>query len=301
MDHVEVNYYGCPTPINQIASISVQEGKTLVIKPYDASSLKDIEKAINASDIGLPPLNDGTVVRITMPVLTEETRKGFCKDIAKYGEETKVAIRNIRRDANDEIKKDKTLPEDTAKDLQDQVQKLTDKFVEKTDMPVCCTAMALGVVPADLPNYTGMIGMHGTVTSNKLANECDLFIALDARFSDRVATNFKTFAPNAKVLHIDIDPAEINKNIAVTGSVIGDVNEVVVRLNNMLDKEERPEWMAYMEECKKENPLKYDHDGSLKPQYIMEKINEVTKGDAIVVTDVGQHQMFSAQFFEISD
>ncbi len=133
LDHVEVNYYGCPTPINQIASISVQEGKTLVIKPYDASSLKDIEKAINASDIGLPPLNDGTVVRITMPVLTEETRKGFCKDIAKYAEETKVAIRNIRRDANDEIKKDKTLPEDTAKDLQDQVQKLTDKFVEKTD------------------------------------------------------------------------------------------------------------------------------------------------------------------------
>ena len=89
------------------------------------------------------------------------------------------------------------------------------KFVEKTDMPVCCTAMALGVVPADLPNYTGMIGMHGTVTSNKLANECDLFIALGARFSDRVATNFKTFAPNAKVLHIDIDPAEINKNIDV--------------------------------------------------------------------------------------
>ena len=133
LDHVEVNYYGCPTPINQIASISVQEGKTLVIKPYDASSLKDIEKSINASDIGLPPLNDGTVVRITMPVLTEETRIGFCKDIAKYGEETKVAIRNIRRDANDEIKKDKTLPEDTAKDLQDQVQKLTDKFVEKTD------------------------------------------------------------------------------------------------------------------------------------------------------------------------
>ena len=172
------------------------------------------------------------------------------------------------------------------------------KFVEKTDMPVCCTAMALGVVPADLPNYTGMIGMHGTVTSNKLANECDLFIALGARFSDRVATNFKTFAPNAKVLHIDIDPAEINKNIAVTGSVIGDVNEVVVRLINMLDKEERPEWMAYMEECKKENPLKYDHDGSLKPQYIMEKINEVTKGDAIVVTEVGQHQMWACQFIK---
>ncbi len=133
LDHIEVDYYGCPTPINQIASISVQEGKTLCIKPYDASSLKDIEKAINASDIGLPPLNDGTVVRITMPVLTEETRKGFCKDIAKFGEEAKVAIRNVRRDGNDEVKKDKTLPEDVSKDLQDQIQKLTDKYVAKVD------------------------------------------------------------------------------------------------------------------------------------------------------------------------
>ncbi len=133
LDHIEVDYYGCPTPINQIASISVQEGKTLCIKPYDASSLKDIEKAINASDIGLPPLNDGSVVRITMPVLTEETRKGFCKDIAKFAEETKVAIRNIRRDGNDEVKKDKTLPEDASKDLQDQIQKLTDKYVTKAD------------------------------------------------------------------------------------------------------------------------------------------------------------------------
>ncbi len=133
LDHIEVDYYGCPTPINQIASISVQEGKTLCIKPYDASSLKDIEKAINASDIGLPPLNDGSVVRITMPVLTEETRKGFCKDIAKFAEEAKVAIRNIRRDGNDEVKKDKTLPEDTSKDLQEQIQKLTDKYVAKAD------------------------------------------------------------------------------------------------------------------------------------------------------------------------
>ncbi len=133
LDHIEVDYYGCPTPINQIASISVQEGKTLCIKPYDASSLKDIEKAINASDIGLPPLNDGTVVRITMPVLTEETRKGFCKDIAKFAEEAKVAIRNVRRDGNEEVKKDKTLPEDTSKDLQEQIQKLTDKYVTKAD------------------------------------------------------------------------------------------------------------------------------------------------------------------------
>ncbi len=133
LDKIEVDYYGCPTPINQIASISVQEGKTLCVKPYDASSLKDIERAINSSDLGLPPLNDGTCVRITVPSLTEETRKGFCKDIAKYGEEAKVAVRNVRRDGNEEVKKDKTIPEDTQKDLQDQIQKLTDKYVAKCD------------------------------------------------------------------------------------------------------------------------------------------------------------------------
>ena len=133
LDDIMVDYYGAPTPINQIASVSVQEGRNLVIKPYDASSLKDIEKAINKSDIGLPPQNDGKVVRISIPALTEETRKGYCKDVAKMTEEAKVAVRNIRRDANDEIKKDKALPEDMAKDLQEKVQKLTDKIIENID------------------------------------------------------------------------------------------------------------------------------------------------------------------------
>ena len=133
LDGVEVDYYGSPTPINQIASVSVQEGKTIMIKPYDASSLKDIERAINTSDIGLPPQNDGSCIRITVPALTEETRKGYCKDVSKMAEEAKVAIRNIRRDGNDEVKKDKSIPEDMAKDLQEQVQKVTDKFIAKID------------------------------------------------------------------------------------------------------------------------------------------------------------------------
>lgn len=133
LDSIEVDYYGSPTPVNQIASITVTEGKTLVIKPYDSSSLKDIVKAINASDIGLPPQNDGSVVRITVPALTEETRRGFCKDISKMAEDAKVAVRNIRRDANDEVKKDKTLPEDEAKSLQKDVQDLTDEYIEKIE------------------------------------------------------------------------------------------------------------------------------------------------------------------------
>jgi len=133
LDHIMVDYYGCPTPINQIASIGVQEGKTLCIKPFDASSLKDIERAINTSDLGLPPMNDGVNIRVTVPALTEETRKGYCKDIDKMAEETKVQIRNQRRDANDEIKKDKSIPEDLSKSYLEDIQKETDKAIEKID------------------------------------------------------------------------------------------------------------------------------------------------------------------------
>ncbi len=172
------------------------------------------------------------------------------------------------------------------------------KFVKKCDAPVTNTAMALGVVPANMPNYTGMIGMHGTVTANKLANECDLFIALGARFSDRVATSFSKFAPNAKILHIDVDPAEIDKNILTNCSVIGDVNEIVKRLSAALPQLEHKEWMEYAQKSKAQNPLKYEEDGTLKPQFIMQKINEICKGEEIIVTEVGQHQMWACQFIE---
>ena len=133
LEGIEADYYGSPTPINQMASISVQEGRTLVIKPYDKSALKGIEHAINTSSLGLPAQNDGSVIRVSVPQLTEETRKGYCKDADKMAEEGKVAIRNIRRDGNDAVKKDKTLTEDESKGALEDIQKLTDKFVEKID------------------------------------------------------------------------------------------------------------------------------------------------------------------------
>lgn len=133
LDGILVDYYGSPTPINQIASVSIQEGKTLVIKPFDRNSVKDVERAINASDLGLPVQNNGDVLRVSVPALTEETRKGFCKDVDKMIEEAKVQIRNIRRDANDEIKKDKTIPEDMSKAYLEDIQKLTDKMSTKVE------------------------------------------------------------------------------------------------------------------------------------------------------------------------
>ena len=132
LDRVMVNYYGSPTPINQMAGVSVVEGRQLVIKPYDKSALKDIEHGIYEADLGLTPQNDGEIIRITVPALTEERRKEYAKNVWKFAEHAKVAIRNIRRDANDEIKKCDG-SEDEIKDGQNRVQKLTDKFVKEVD------------------------------------------------------------------------------------------------------------------------------------------------------------------------
>ena len=133
LNKVMVDYYGSPTPVNQIAGISVVEGRTLVIKPYDKSTLKDIEKACHAADLGIAPQNDGSVIRLTVPKLTGETRKEMTKKVSKMAEEAKVQIRNIRRDANTIVKKDKTMDEDSQKDAQNEIQKLTDKFIKKID------------------------------------------------------------------------------------------------------------------------------------------------------------------------
>lgn len=130
---INVDYYGSPTPLEQIAQISVSEGTQLVIKPFDPSSSKDIERAINESHLNLPVSNDGTVLRINVPRLTEETRREVAKDVSKFAEESKVSIRNIRRDLNNEIKADDTLREDDEKRLMDDVQKLTDEFIKKID------------------------------------------------------------------------------------------------------------------------------------------------------------------------
>ena len=130
---VAVDYYGTPTPINQIASIQVVEGRQLVIKPYDSSILRGIEHAIQAANLGFNPTNDGQVIRILVPQLTEQTRKDLTKEVAKQAEEAKVDLRNIRRDANDQIKKDDTLTEDLEKEALEKVQKLTDEHIKLID------------------------------------------------------------------------------------------------------------------------------------------------------------------------
>ena len=136
LEHVHFEYYGSETPINQVASIKVVEGRQLMIKPYDRSTLKDIERAIATSDTGLVHQSDGEVIRLNVPALTEERRKQLSKEADKMGEEAKIAVRNVRREANDAVKKDKELTEDDAKRMQEKVQRLTDEFAKKIEKEV---------------------------------------------------------------------------------------------------------------------------------------------------------------------
>ena len=136
LDRIQVDYYGAPTPLNQLASITVPEARVLLISPFDKSSIKDIERALNASDLGITPANDGSVIRLVIPALTEETRKELAKEVKKVGENAKIAIRNIRRDAMDDAKKQekaKEITEDELKTLEKDIQKATDDAIKEID------------------------------------------------------------------------------------------------------------------------------------------------------------------------
>ncbi len=171
------------------------------------------------------------------------------------------------------------------------------KFVTKVDAPVTDTLMGKGAFNGEHPYYMGMLGMHGTKAANLSVTECDLLITVGARFSDRVTGNTKRFSKNAKVLQIDVDPAEVNKNIVVAHHIIGDIKEVLTQLNQNLDSQTHTEWIKKVEDLKKKNPLVYRKD-TLNGPYIIEQIYEITKGDALITTEVGQHQMWAAQFYK---
>ena len=173
-------------------------------------------------------------------------------------------------------------------------------LAKKLEAPVCDSLMGKGVFDGRDPLYTGMLGMHGTKASNLGVSECDLLIALGVRFSDRVIGNPKKFAENAKIIHIDIDAAEINKNIKTDASVVGDLKEVLGALNKMIDVEPNKEWAKHVEGYKEKYPLKYEEE-ALSCPYFIEQIDKATEGKAIITTDVGQHQMWAAQFYRYSE
>ena len=171
------------------------------------------------------------------------------------------------------------------------------EFAEAISAPVTNTFMGLAGFPGDHPLFLGMLGMHGTRYANLAITECDLLIGLAARFDDRVVMNINDFAPHATVIHIDIDPAEIGKVVATHVPLVGDAKLVLKALLPLLEKTDRLQWLARIKQLKSEYPLTYSRDCGLKPQFVIEQLWQCTKGDAVIATDVGQHQMWVAQFY----
>jgi len=171
-------------------------------------------------------------------------------------------------------------------------------LAERARIPVANTLMGLGSFPGTHELFTGLLGMHGSRTSNMAVSEADLIIAVGARFSDRVISNVKRFAPNAGIMHIDIDPAEINKNVNVNYPLVGNIKKILSFLNTKVEKRDKTEWSAKVSEWKQMYPLKYSMEGLLKPHYVIERIYEMTKGEALITTEVGQNQLWAAQFYK---
>jgi acetolactate synthase-1/2/3 large subunit len=175
------------------------------------------------------------------------------------------------------------------------------EFIKKTGIPITTTLMALGAYPQDEPENLFMLGMHGTRYANYAVQECDLLLAIGARFDDRVTGKLEDFAPNATIVHVDIDPTSIAKNVNVEIPVVGDVKNVLQKLNKLVERPEIGAWLQKIEEWKQQYPLTYKpRQGVIAPQEVLLTIDRLTRGKAIIATDVGQHQMWSAQFLRFT-
>ena len=305
MDSIPIVAITCNVAVNALGKDTFQEidiaGVTMPITKHNfiVKDIKDLadtmRKAFNIAEGGRPgPVLVDITKDVTAAVYEYEKKEPLpLKRGGEINEAAVVSAVELIKDA----KKPFILVGGGAivSDASDEIK----EFVEKMNAPICETLMGKGSFDSNNPLYTGMIGMHGSKASNLGVSRCDLLVVIGARFSDRVTGNTKTFAKNAKIIHIDIDAAEIDKNIEAGASIIGDAKEVLKKINKILPQQDHSQWNEEIDEIKKKFPLPIITD-RLNGPLIIRKLHEVTNGDAIITTDVGQHQMWAAQYYNFT-
>ncbi len=305
MDSIPIVAITCNVAVNALGKDTFQEidiaGVTMPITKHNfiVKDIKDLadtmRKAFNIAEGGRPgPVLVDITKDVTAAVYEYEKKEPLpLKRGGEINEAAVVSAVELIKDA----KKPFILVGGGAivSDASDEIK----EFVEKMNAPICETLMGKGSFDSNNPLYTGMIGMHGSKASNLGVSRCDLLVVIGARFSDRVTGNTKTFAKNAKIIHIDIDTAEIDKNIEADASIIGDAKEVLKKINKILPQQDHSQWNEEIDEIKKKFPLPIITD-RLNGPLIIRKLHEVTNGDAIITTDVGQHQMWAAQYYNFT-
>ncbi len=241
------------------------------------------------------------LIDIPKDVLTGETKVPYPAEakIRSYNPNYKGNLRQIKRAASAINKSEKPIIYAGGGIISSESSVELIKLARQASIPVTTTLMGLGTFPENDKLSLGMLGMHGTRYANYAISETDLIIAAGARFDDRITGNVSEFAPGAKIIHMDIDPSAISKSVRVDIPIVGDAKTILSELVPLVERRKKREaWQARIEEWKDKYPLKYEKGGDLKPQYVVEKIDEITKGEAIIATEVGQNQMWAAQFYQ---